>query len=82
MQDRSKDFSMQDAMRLAGTDAGKQLLQMLQNNHSNAMEAAGKSARAGDMEKTKQALSAFLSDPKAQILLKKLQEETNGRNGR
>lgn len=78
MEHPTHDFSMQDAMRLAGTDAGKQLLDTLRSNHAQAMQAAVKNAKSGDMEKTKQALGALLSDPKIQALLKKAQEEQHG----
>lgn len=82
MQDRYKDFSLEEAMRLAGTKTGRQLLQMLRSEHGQAMQAAAETAKAGDIEKTRQALSAFLSDPKTKALLQQLQEEGHGRTGR
>ena len=36
------------------------------------------SMASGDMEQAKKALSAFLSDPKAQALLRQLEEEKHG----
>lgn len=78
MEKNSNNFSMEEVMRLANTDAGKQLMAMLQGTHAAEASAAASSAQSGDMEKAKQALAAFLSDPKAQALLKQLQEDRHG----
>lgn len=78
MEKKFDESSMQEAMRLAKSDAGRQLLAMLRSRHGDAINAALDSAKAGDVEKTKQALAAFMSDPKTQALLKQLQEERNG----
>ena len=48
---------------------------MLQNQHSATAEAVRNSARSGDMEQAKKALSALLSDPNAQRLLRQLEEQ-------
>lgn len=70
-------FSMQEAMRLAQSDTGQRLLAMLSARGSE-MDAAMESARQGDIEAAKQALSSFMADPQTQALLKKLQEEHHG----
>ena len=82
MEKKYEDFSMQEAMRLAQSDAGQQLLQLLQHNHGNAAQVALNRAKDGDMQQAKQALQAFLSDPKAQALLRQLKEDGHGGNGR
>ena len=42
------------------------------------MHSAVSSAQSGDMEAVKRSMAAFMSDPKAKALLKKLQEEQHG----
>ncbi len=81
MEKKYDDFSMQEAMRLAQSDAGQQLLQLLKNNHSQAAKTAMDSAQSGDLFRAKQALQGFLSDPQALALLQQLKEGNHGRNG-
>ena len=81
MQKNFDDLSMQEAMRLANTDTGKQLIAMFKQQHSEEVPNVMQSLRAGDIERAKQALAAFMSDPKTQALLSKM-EEQNERNGR
>lgn len=78
MEKNSSNFSMEEAKRLASTDAGRQLLALLQGSHAQEASRAAASAESGDMEQAKRALSAFLKDPQAQALLRKLQEERHG----
>lgn len=81
MEKKYDDFSVQEAMRLAQSDAGQQLLQLLKSNHSQAAQTAMDSAQSGDLLRVKQALQNFLSDPQAQALLQQLKEGNHGRNG-
>ncbi len=78
MEKNNNNFSMEDMKRLAQSEAGKQLMAMLGGSHGATAEAVRSSAQAGDMEQAKKALAAFLSDPKAQVLLKKLEEQQHG----
>jgi hypothetical protein len=78
MEKNYADFSMQEAMRLAQSEAGQQLLQLLRSNHSDAARSALEKAQDGDLNQAKQALQAFLSDPKTQELLQKLKEGNHG----
>lgn len=78
MEKNSNHFSMEEIKRLVNSDAGRQLMAMLQGSHAAEASAAASSAQSGDMEKAKQALASFLSDPKAQTLLKQLQEDSHG----
>ncbi len=77
MQKNFEDFSSQDILRLAKSPAGQQLLAMLQEN-PQAMQQAQENARQGDMAQAAKSLSQFMSDPKTQALLKKLQEDYHG----
>lgn len=77
--DKNFDSISPEQMRqLASSPAAKALMAMLQKNHSAAMESAVASAQSGDMTKVQQTLSALMTDPQAQALLKKLQEEHHG----
>ena len=74
MQKNYGKFSREDIQKLAQSEAGKELMAMLQNQHSATAEAVRNSTRSGDMEQAKKALSALLSDPNAQRLLRQLEE--------
>ncbi|MBQ7801563.1 MAG: hypothetical protein IJ375_04495 [Oscillospiraceae bacterium] len=72
MQENSNQNLMQEAMRLAGTPAGQQLLALLQKNGGAELKAAMDQAAAGDYEQAKKALSSLLADPEAKKLLDRL----------
>ncbi len=78
MQKNSENFSNKDIMQLAKSPAGRELMNLLRSEHSAAMDSVTRSAREGNIENAKAALAAFLSDPKTQALLQKLQEEGHG----
>ncbi len=73
MQKNSQNFSMQEALRLAKSDAGQQLLAILKSADSAQLQQAMQSAAAGDYELVKQTLSSVLSSPEAKALLKELE---------
>ena len=81
MEKKQDSFSIQEAMRLAQSNTGQQLLNLLKHNHGDAAKTALEKAQNGDMQQAKQALQAFLSDPQTQELLRQLQEGQHGRNG-
>ena len=68
----SQNFSMQEAMRLANSDAGKQLLAILKESDSTMMQQAMEDASAGNYENMQKTLSSLLSSPQVQALLKEL----------
>lgn len=72
MQKDPKNFSMQDAMRLASTPAGRQLLAILQQSDSAAMRSAMEQASNGNYEQAKQVLGPLLASPEVQKLLQQL----------
>lgn len=65
--------SMSDLMKLAQSPAGQQLLAMLRSSNDGALENAVSQASAGNMAEAKTTLSALLSSPQAQALLKQLE---------
>jgi hypothetical protein len=69
MNHNNENISMEEIQRLAKSDAGKKLMQLLEGSHSKASDTVRSSMQSGDMEQAKQAIQAFLSDPKTQALL-------------
>lgn len=65
---------MDQLMKLAQSPAGQQLLAMLQRNGADTLQNAIAMAAAGDYQEAKQTLSALLSSPQAQALLKQMEE--------
>ncbi len=64
--------AIREAMRLAKTPAGQQLLNMLQQNSSEDLRRAMEKAATGDMSQAKLAVSAMLKDPQVQKLLEQM----------
>ena len=72
MQKNSQNFSMQEAMRLANSDAGQKLLALLKQSDSNQLQQAMAQASAGDYENAQQVLRSLLENSEIQTLLKEL----------
>lgn len=72
MQKNSENFSIQDAMRLAATPAGQELIAMLQKGDTGQFQQAAELASAGNYAQARQMLSQLLKDPKVQSLLSQL----------
>lgn len=70
--DRNSDFSMADAMRLAQTPAGQQLIALLQQQGSVDMQQALNQAASGNYQQVKEQLLPLLQSPQIQALLKQL----------
>lgn len=71
-ENRSKDASIQEAMKLAQSDAGQQLLKLLQQSQGEQLQKAMDQAAAGDYSQVKETMQALLSSPEAKALLEKL----------
>ena len=69
MHKNSENFSVQDAMRLAGTPAGQELLNLLRRGDSSKLQQAAQMASEGNYAQAQQLLSGFLQDPEVQRLL-------------
>ena len=69
---KGQNFSTEDAMKLAKSDAGKKLFAALQNSHSQQIQNALNQAQTGDLEQLKKTVSAMLSSEEVQSLLKSL----------
>ena len=78
MKKNSEGFSMQDAYRLAQTDAGKQLIALLQSRNSETIQRAVSQANAGDTAQAQQTLSQLLHSPQIQALVEQLRRDSDG----
>ena len=78
MQKNSDNFSMQDALRLANSDAGQQLLALLKQEHGTQLQRAIDQAGAGEYEQVQKTLGSFLSSPQPQELLRQLGGNQHG----
>ncbi len=72
MQKNSQDFSMDEIMRMAKSPAGQQLIALLKQKDTGALEQAVSQAKSGDYSQASKTLSAMLSSPEAQKLMKEL----------
>lgn len=68
-----QNFSMEQAMKLAQSDAGKQLYALLRQTQGSQLQSAMDQAAAGDYTSAKQTIEALMSSPEARELMKKLQ---------
>lgn len=73
--------AIRQAMKMAQTPEGQQLIRMLQTSSSTDVEKAMASASSGDYDAARQALSALLNNPEAQRLLRQM-GGNHGPNGR
>ena len=74
MQKNSQNFSMQDALRLAKSDAGQRLLAILKQSDGQQLEKARESAATGDYSSAMQALSTLLEREDVRRILTQLEE--------
>ena len=72
MQQNSPQFSMEEAMRLMNTDAGKKLLSHLQNSQDPGLQRAMDQASKGDYSQAKESLGRITSSPEIQALLRQM----------
>lgn len=72
MQKNSQNFSMQEAMQLANSDAGQRLLAILKQSDSSHLQQAMDQAAAGDFDTMCKTLAPLLESKEVQSLLKEL----------
>ena len=77
MEKKSQDFSIQEAQRLAKSPAGKQLMQMLQQQDPSQLQQAMDLASAGNYKEAGKMLQSLLASPEAQ----KLMQQLGGKHG-
>ena len=74
MEKKSQDFSIQEAMRLANSPAGKQLAALLQQADQQVLNDAVRQAQQGNYEGAAKHLKDLMASPQAQALLKQLEK--------
>ena len=72
MQKNPEKFSMQEALRLAQSDVGQQLLAHLNQRNDDAVHNAMEQASSGNYEGASRALSSVLNDPEIKKLIEQL----------
>lgn len=70
MQQKSNNFSMEDAMRFVNSPAGKQLMAMLQKSNGDAVKKAMDQAAKGNMDEAKDAIKSMTLTEDMKNLLK------------
>ena len=63
---------IQEAMKLAQSPAGQQLIQLLQQTGGADLRAAMEKAAAGDYAQAKKAISDLMQNPEAQNLFRQI----------
>ena len=64
--------NMKEAMKLANSDAGRQLYELLKRTQGQQLQSAMDQAASGNYEEVKRTLSSLLADPEARKLLSKI----------
>ncbi len=73
MQNKPENFSIHDAMRLANSPAGKQLIAILQSTGGSDLEQARRAVEKGDYESAKSNLTEIMKSPQIQALIKEME---------
>ena len=76
------NFDIQQAMRLANSSTGQQLLNLLQTTQGDALQGAIDQAAAGNYDQLKKKVQQLLSNEQARQLVEKMGSDGNGSNGR
>lgn len=65
-------LSMQDAMKLANSPAGQQLLALLRDSHGDKIDQALTQASSGDYAQLSKTMQTLMASPEARALLEQL----------
>lgn len=71
-------FSMEEAKRLAQSDAGQRLYSALQQNHSQQLQDAITQANEGNYAAVRKAVSEMLNTPEVKAFLKQMGGNNDG----
>lgn len=78
MYENFNNFSSQDIIKMANSEAGQKLIAYLQQQNSKQVSYAMEKAAAGDYSQAKQTVNELLTDPKTVQLLEQLRRSNNG----
>lgn len=70
MEQKSNNFSMEEAMRFVNSPAGRQLMAMLQQSNGKAVKSAMEQAAKGNMDEAKEAIKGMTLTEDMKKLLK------------
>lgn len=76
--EQNNGFSIQQAMKLANSDAGKQLFSLLKSTEGEKLQSAMDQAAAGNMEQVKETMQQIVQSRQVQELILKMRGEENG----
>ncbi len=76
--DRSGNFSMEKAKKLAQSDAGQKLLSALQQSHGQQLQQAMDQANAGDLAAVKKAMADMMNTPEVKAFLRQMGGSNDG----
>lgn len=68
------EFSVRKAATMAKSDAGKQLMALLQQENGDQLQMVMQQAKAGNLAQVKEMMEKMMASEQAQQLLKKMQE--------
>lgn len=74
----NKNFSMDDIKRMASSEAGRKLFQLLQQQNPQQLNNAMEQAAAKDYDAAKNTLSSLLSSDQVRQLLKQMGGSSHG----
>ena len=77
-QPQNQQLSAQEAMALANSKDGQELLRALQHSHSAQMEQAFQLASAGDFAQLRSTVEKLMDTPEAKMLLNRLRGTDHG----
>ena len=75
--DTPQDFSIQQAMQLAKSPVGQQLIALLQKNGGQDFQSTMAKAAAGDYTQVKDTLASLLSSPEIKAMLEQLGRQSH-----
>lgn len=70
----NQETSIQQAMKLAKTETGQQLIRLLQQTGGDTLRLVMEKAAAGDYNQAKTLINSLMQNPEAQKLLKQMGE--------
>ena len=76
--ERKGSYSVDDAKRLAQSDAGKRLYATLQQNHGQQLQDAITQANAGNYTAVKKTISEMLNTPEVKAFLQQMGGNNDG----
>ena len=76
--DQNSGISLEEARRLAQSDAGKKLFSALQQSHNAQLQNAMEQANAGNYAAVKESNSQIMNTPEVQAFLRQMGGGGNG----